>query len=212
MRHVATSTTPLSLASSVPRPTSTNSTSLLKERHMADLWRRMTRIYGRRWMSSYGETDDGTWLKGLQGLTPAQVGRGLSRCATHRADGWPPTLPEFRTLCTPTAKDLRLPPLDAAYREAARADRDHRWSHPAVYVAAQVTGLFELRTLPESKSRPLFDRAYEIVVRRVLAGEQFDTPIPKGLEKQVTPARRQVAETALTAIRALLRRIMAKIR
>ena len=172
---------------------------------MADLWRRMTRIYGHRWTSSYGETDDGTWHKALRGLTPAQVGRGLSRCATHRPDGWPPTLPEFRALCTPTAEDLRLPSLDAAYREAALADRDHRWSHPAVFAAAQAAGLFELRTLPESKSRPLFERAYEIVVRRVLAGEQFDTPIPKGLEKQATPARREVAEVALAAMRVALR-------
>ena len=98
-----------------------------------------------------------------------------------------------------------MPSLDAAYREAALADRDHRWSHPAVFAAAQAAGLFELRTLPESKSRPLFERAYEIVVRRVLAGEQFDTPIPKGLEKQATPARREVAEVALAAMRVALR-------
>ena len=168
----------------------------------------MARIYGHRWTSSYGETDDGTWLKGLQGLTPAQVGRGLSRCATHRPDGWPPTLPEFRALCTPapTTEDLGLPPLDAAYREAALADRDHQWSHPAVYAATQATGLFELRTLPESKSRPLFERAYEVVPRRVLAGEQFDTPVPRALEKLPVPARADVVEAALTAIRALLRR------
>lgn len=204
MRHVATLTTPLSLASSAPQPTSTHQ-SLLTERHVADLWRRMTRIYGHRWTSSYGETDEGTWHKALQGLTPAQVGRGLSRCAIHRADGWPPTLPEFRALCTPTAEDLRLPALDDAYREAALADKDHRWSHPAVYAAARATGVFELRTLPEAKSRPLFERAYEIVTRRVLAGERFDVPIPQALEKLPTPARPETASAALAAMRAKLR-------
>ena len=204
MQHVATLTTLRPHASPGPTPTS-SSQNLLKERHIANLWQRMVKIYGHRWTSSYGETDDGTWLKALQALTPAQVGWGLSRCATHRADGWPPTLPEFRALCTPTAEDLGLPPLDTAYREAALADRDHRWSHPAVFAAAQAAGLFELRTFPESKSRPLFERAYEIVTRRILAGEQFDTPIPKGLEKQATPARREVAEAALAAMRTLLR-------
>ena len=139
-------------------------------------------------------------------MTPAQVGHGLSRCATHRADGWPPTLPEFRALCTPTAEDLGLPTPDAAYREAALADRDHQWSHPAVLAAAQAAGLFELRTLPEAKSRPLFEWAYEIVTRRVLAGEQFAAPIPQALEKLPTPTRPDVAETALTAMRSLLRR------
>ncbi|MHB1752184.1 MAG: replication protein P [Acidiferrobacter sp.] len=209
MQHVAALTapltTPLSLASSAPQPTST-SQNLLTERHMADLWRRMTRIYGHRWTSAFGATDDSTWLRGLRGLTPAQVGHGLSRCATHREGGWPPTLPEFRALCTPTAEDLGLPTLDAAYREAALADKDHRWSHPAVYAAAQAAGLFELRTLPESKSRPLFERAYEIVTRRVLAGEQFDAPVPRALEKLPVPTRPDVAEAALTAMRALLRR------
>ena len=164
----------------------------------------MTRIYGHRWTSAFGATDDSTWLRGLHGLTPAQVGYGLSRCATHREGGWPPTLPEFRALCTPTAEDLGLPTLDATYREAAMADKDHRWSHPAVYAAAQAAGLFELRTFPESKSRPLFERAYEIVTRRVLAGEQFDAPVPRALEKLPTSARPEVAEAALTAMRALL--------
>ena len=205
MRHVATSTTPLSLASSAPQPTST-SQNPLKERHMAHLWRRMTRIYGHRWTSAFGAKDDSTWLRGLRDMTPAQVGHGLSRCATHRADSWPPTLPEFRALCTPTAEDLGLPTPDAAYREAALADRDHQWSHPAVFAAAQAAGLFELRTLPEAKSRPLFEWAYEIVTRRVLAGEQFAAPIPQALEKLPTPTRPDVAETALTAMRSLLRR------
>ncbi len=165
----------------------------------------MARIYGHRWTSAFGATDDSTWLRGLRGLTPAQVGRGLSRCATHRADGWPPTLPEFRALCTPMAEDLGLPTPDAAYREAALADKDHRWSHPVVYAAAQATGLFELRTLPESKSRPLFERAYEIVTRRVLAGEQFDVPIPQALAKLPVPARPETASAALAAMRETLR-------
>ena len=85
------------------------------------------------------------------------------------------------------------------------ADRHHRWSHPAVFAAAQAAGHFELRTLPESKSRPLFERAYEIVTRRVLAGEQFDAPVPRALEKLPVQARRDVAEAALTAMRTLLR-------
>ena len=203
MQPISALTTPLSLASSAPQPTST-SQNLLTERHLADLWRRMTRIYGHRWTSAFGAKDDATWLRGLHGLTSAQVGHGLSRCATHRADGWPPTLPEFRALCTPTAEDLGLPTPDAAYREAAMADRDHQWSHPAVYAAAQGVGLFELRTFPESKSRPMFERAYEIVTRGVLAGEKFDAPIPQALEKLPTSARPEVAATALAAMRTKL--------
>ena len=187
-----------------PEPVPSGSAEPQSERAMARLWIRMTRIYGHRWTSSFGETDDGTWAKGLRGLSGEQIALGLSRCVVS-GEAWPPTLPEFRALCTPTAEDLGLPPRDAAYREAAMADRDHLWSHPAVYAAAQAVGLFEMRTLPESKSRPLFERAYEIVTRRALAGEQFDAPLPKALEKISTPARPEVAAAALIAMRALLR-------
>ena len=202
MQPISAWTTPLSLVSSAPQPTST-SQNLLTERHMADLWRRMARIYGHRWTSAFGAKDDSTWLRGLRGVTPEQLGVGLAVCV-RRADPWPPTLPEFLVLCTPTAGDFGLPTPDAAYREAALADRGHSWSHPVVYVAAQAVGFFKLRTLPEAKSWPLFERAYEIVVRRALAGEQFAAPVPQALEKLPTPARPETVQCALASMRVAL--------
>ena len=202
MQPISAWITPLSLASSAPQPTSTHQ-SLLTERHIADLWRRMARIYGHRWTSAFGAKDDSTWLRGLRGVTPEQLGVGLAVCV-RRADPWPPTLPEFLVLCTPTAEDLGLPTVDAAYREAVMADRDHIWSHPAVFVAARNAGSFKLRTLPEAKSGPLFERAYEIVVRRVLAGEQFTAPVPQALDKLPTPARPETVQSALASMRAAL--------
>ena len=163
----------------------------------------MARIYGHRWTSAFGAKDDSTWLRGLRGVTPEQLGTGLAVCV-RRADPWPPTLPEFLVLCTPTAADFGLPAPDVAYHEAAMADRDHRWSHPAVHVAAQAVGFFKLRTLSEAKSWPLFERAYEIVVRRVLTGEQFAAPVPQALEKLPTPARPETVQSALASMRAAL--------
>ncbi len=58
----------------------------------------MTRIYGHKWTSSFGESDDGTWLKGLQDLPLEMIREGLECCLTQ-TDTWPPTLPEFRQLC-----------------------------------------------------------------------------------------------------------------
>lgn len=60
----------------------------------------MAKIYGHRWVSSYGETDDGTWLSGLYDVTPDQVRNGLEKLRVS-AQGWPPTLPEFRSMCLP---------------------------------------------------------------------------------------------------------------
>lgn len=60
----------------------------------------MARIFGHRWASSYGETDDGTWEAGLSGLTEEEIKTGIVACLRWRQD-WPPTLPQFRELCRP---------------------------------------------------------------------------------------------------------------
>lgn len=73
---------------------------MLNEAHMDRLWLRMTRIYGHRFPSAYGESDDGTWLKGLYGITPEQVAHGIGECL-KRQDPWPPSLSEFRAMCKP---------------------------------------------------------------------------------------------------------------
>lgn len=89
-------------------PTSSDDKSApnqLTERHIELLWERMAKIYGHRWVSSYGETDDGTWLSGLFDVTPDQVRAGLEKLRVS-AQGWPPTLPEFRRMCLPP----KLPP------------------------------------------------------------------------------------------------------
>lgn len=65
------------------------------------LWGHMTRIYGHKWISSFGEIDDDTWARGLAGVTATQLGHGLSTCLLRRDDPWPPTLVEFRALCLP---------------------------------------------------------------------------------------------------------------
>ena len=194
-------------------PAATTETSPANVRVLPDAWierlfGRLEGLYGAKFHDAWRGTDTEnvkrTWAEKLGGFAdrPEALKAALDACDDKP---WPPTLPEFRALCTPMAEDLGLPTPDAAYREAALADKDHRWSHPVVYAAAQATGLFELRTLPESKSRPLFERAYEIVTRRVLAGEQFDVPIPQALAKLPVPARPETASAALAAMRETLR-------
>lgn len=62
-------------------------------------------MYGHRWTSNYGAEDDGTWRKGLAGLSTEQIGRGLVRCLERKhppgEEDWPPTLTEFRAMCLP---------------------------------------------------------------------------------------------------------------
>jgi hypothetical protein len=81
----------------------------------------MAEIYGHRWTSAYGESSDmdgaaGTWAKGLDGITPEQVGIGLQACITS-TDPWPPTLPAFRAMC------LGIPSIEFVRADIGR--RDH---------------------------------------------------------------------------------------
>jgi hypothetical protein len=66
----------------------------------------MNNLYGHRWQSTYGSATEGgqltdaakDWRRGLKGVTPAQITKGLEQCLLT-GEGWPPTLPEFRKLC-----------------------------------------------------------------------------------------------------------------
>ena len=56
-------------------------TGLPTERQMAELWVRMTAMFGHRWQSAYGERDEGTWRAGLRGVLGEQIARGLRETA-----------------------------------------------------------------------------------------------------------------------------------
>ena len=96
------------------------------------------------------------WSSELAGYSPEEIRRGLDGCRTLK---YPPTLPEFLSLCRP--------PLDphAAFSEAvdnlAKRDqgRNPEWSHPAVYWAAQAVGPFDLRQSTYSAIRARWERA-----------------------------------------------------
>lgn len=110
------------------------------ERVMRQLWQRMAEIYGHKWVSAYGE-DAGkgaglTWAKGLSGLGPQKIARGLE-AALVSAEPWPPTLPEFRALC------LGIPSLAAVrteFRGGAAATPFGRlvWGHLDPYLVKRV--------------------------------------------------------------------------
>ncbi len=75
-----------------------NLPQLLTSQHVTTLWEKMTRLYGHKW-SSVSESDDGTWLDALRGLTPAQLGYGWRKMIDCGEYDWPPSAPEFRRLC-----------------------------------------------------------------------------------------------------------------
>ena len=109
MQHISTLTTP-------PLPASSEQTSVNEKLNASTsqstcdaetiriLWEKMAAIYGHKWVSSFGESDDGTWLRVMTGITREQIAAGLRACLT-REDVWPPGAAEFRRLCLPPRRD-----------------------------------------------------------------------------------------------------------
>lgn len=96
----------------------------LTDNQMRQVWERMARMYGHRWTSNYGVEDDGTWRKGLAGLTPEQIGAGLVKCLVRKPapgeEDWPPTLNEFRARCNPD----KTKKIHTAYRSLPKPKQD----------------------------------------------------------------------------------------
>ena len=93
-----------------------------------------------------------------------------------------PSTGMFIKWCQITPEALGLPTVDQALADVAR----HRKSHPAVVIAARATR-FERQTLTADEYRKVFAQAYDQVVRRVMAGEDIEAEVLKGL-----PTREQI--------------------
>ncbi|EOE6246791.1 replication protein P [Vibrio parahaemolyticus] len=136
-----------------------------------------------------------TWTKGLLEagiITDQQLQCGLRKARQAESPFWP-SLGQFVKWCQPDPVDYGLPDTRKAYLEACR--NSHRlaemtndeWSHPAVYIALKNTGTFDIRNRKEAETWPIFERNYEIAVRRVLAGEDLNVEIPKALPPRPAP-------------------------
>lgn len=119
------------------------------------------------------------WLKAFaeNGVdTPEKLELGLEM-ARKDDSSWLPAVGQFITWCKPTAERLGLPDVHTAYREACLHQEDDEWSCSLVYFA-QLNIRFELRTFPQGKSFPLFERMYNAVLDRIINGEQLSAPKP----------------------------------
>ncbi|GAB3484315.1 replication protein P [Azotobacter salinestris] len=151
-----------------------------------------------------------TWIKGFMAAginTLEQIRFGIEQCRRSGSD-FAPSVGKFIAWCQPTPEMLGLPNADRAYREACAnahpaASRD--WSHPAVHHAACETGFYELASLPEERSRKLFERNYAATVRMVLAGEPL-REIPKALPERVSICTPEVGRSALAGLRNALKK------
>jgi len=72
------------------------------------IWAQMTRNYGKKWITEFGEfcDEDGNvsptvthWAQMLSRIPLTRIERGMTKCVQERKSPFPPTLPEFYALC-----------------------------------------------------------------------------------------------------------------
>jgi len=177
-----------------------------REAILRDLWAQMTAIYGHRWTSAHG-TDAATgsgqvWGEGLLGLTKGQilrVGVGACRDGHGPADGWPPTLPQFRELCLglPTIAEVR----------AELAQRDGQRTPFGLLVSRKMTDPWAYRQADARTAERMLGEAYAAARAHVLAGGELPVVLPAladDTDREPAPATPEVAAAALAAVREML--------
>lgn len=147
------------------------------------------------------------WFKAFQesGITTAaQIAAGLRKARAEGGDFWP-SPSTFVAWCKPSAEDFGLPDQRAAFREAidnaGRID-GRRWTHAAVYHAANQVGLYDLAQMTADKAEKAFLAAYAATCKAVIAGEALPE-VPKAIERAApVKAREATASRYMAEMRA----------
>lgn len=168
-----------------------------------NLFNALGTLYGSKFVSQWGPFDEsGVWLAELATLASSQLAIGLRRArqqvqdaARQNDEAWPPTPAAFAALCQPRPEDMGLPTAADAWREAsahAHHPEQHRWSHEAVRMAGQAVGWWELThgggDTRTGRLQRAFNREYEALVNRVMAGEQLQARGLIGHDSQLSRA------------------------
>lgn len=147
----------------------------LPTRWAAKLILRMQALYGaaftRQWEGLDPDSMAQCWAEELAGYSAEEIRRGLDGCRTSK---FPPTLPEFLTMCRPPIQP------EVAFHEAVsgmvarRRGEIGSWSHPAIYWAAVRVGNTDMLGMGYGALRARWEGA----LREMLAAGRW-APIPQ---------------------------------
>ena len=157
----------------------------------------MTKLFGSRWSSQFGDCDDGTWASALRGVSTPVLADAIGRVAMSGSE-FPPSLPEFLAIC---GRAAGLPDTATAYADACH----RRWSHPVVYEAARRVGVHELRTRAERDMLPRWRENYGAVCAAWMRGERWESPVAQSLPTRVRrPVSAEYVKSQLSGLKAIL--------
>jgi len=177
---------------------------------VCDKLRVLTKGYKNKMGSAGGEVDYKRQLMLLLAESEITTDEAIEPALNYYRsnDSWMPTPAQFVGACKvrhvegcPTAKQ--------AYLEYVLnyAKPSHKWSHEIVRAAVRISKQgYEIKSLPEERAFPIYERAYQILMDRILKGEPIDTPIPKALPQEASSRQTTPKENVnhLAAMRASL--------
>jgi len=162
------------------------------------LFDRMISHYGNKFLDMWRDIDlqgvKATWAHELGKLSRDEIAHGANALSGQE---WPPTLPQFISLCR-----VKINPLSAYYEAinglAARNRGEiGEWSHPAVFWASVKVGAFDLKNQPYAAIRARWDAAFDEEMAKgqwvAIPEPMVALPAPALASKEV--AERYIAET-----------------
>ena len=150
-----------------------------------DLFRRLRGIFP-AWRQAWPSTEaldaaKAEWIKEFadEGIrTLEQIEFGIQKCRKLKKP-FAPSVGEFIAMCVPGPEDFGMPSAAGAWMEALM----ETYSHEGVRIAANATGLFDLRAAKQEDKglRQRFDHNYAVVIRRAQEGQPLDGKILTGI-------------------------------
>jgi hypothetical protein len=163
-----------------------------------DLFRRLRGIFP-AWRQAWPSTEaldaaKAEWIKefadaGIRSLE--QIEFGIQKCRKLKKP-FAPSVGEFIAMCVPSPEDFGMPVPADAWLEALMGS----YSHEAVKLAAEATGLFDLRAAKQEDKglRARFDRNYEVILRRAQTNQPLHGKIATGIGHDSQKSELELAE------------------
>lgn len=177
------------------------------------LFRRLRGIFP-AWRQAWPSTEaldaaKAEWIKefAAEGIrTLEQIEFGIQKCRKLKKP-FAPSVGEFIAMCVPSPEDFGMPVASDAWVEALMGT----YSHEAVKLAADATGLFDLRAAKQEDKnlRARFERNYEVILRRAQAGQPLDGKILAGIGHDSQKSELELAEEYASQRQARLLEIQA---
>lgn len=161
---------------------------------MDRLFNRLDGIYPHKWRAAFASEQAiknwrDAWADAFaeDDLTLDEIKAGLSAC--RRTFAWPPSLPEFISLCRP-GLEPSVAWNEAVKQIALRAEGRDKWSHPAIYWSAVAIGEFDLKNLTFITVKARWERILTANLKKELA------PVPPRMMALPMPGKTVTTQEA----------------